>query len=418
MEFKDWLNVSEGDIAEIVAGYDLSNIHIGAIGSHSALDVSDGVQQHNKYQRQQAGLWKEILHYLRLKKRNDFKSIGVSKKGREKTYDVYNKVRERDGKQIGCVDETIIVNDWADALKPEYMEVLRKKNTLFVPSRSTVVYWGYPAIGNYFVPFIGERGMLQIEERSGNFCMDKNQDYLVAEAGIPHSKKFKKIEDADIEVLVKATKGIGKRHFERRFQRINPLDGDPKEIYEQKCVEYVGNTLREYEKELKRSLRVDEEAQLKQKLNAHFRGAKIEEYIPGDSGANLNFFYSPIHEELELLGIDRRGQFPNGEEMIHIPASLRESLLEKAYEMGEKFLDITKREFGRKLKCSFALQCLGDELENLKVVDVSARIPGSPDSPYSPNSRYLFRRPVSFGERTAMEVRYAIKQDRLLEILS
>ncbi|MBU4246248.1 MAG: DUF1297 domain-containing protein, partial [Nanoarchaeota archaeon] len=110
--------------------------------------------------------------------------------------------------------------------------------------------------------------------------------------------------------------------------------------------------------------------------------------------------------------------FPNGEEMVHFPASLRESLLGKAYEMGEKFLDITKREFGRKLKCSFALQCLGDELENLKVVDVSGRIPGSPDSPYSPNSRYLFRRPVSFGERTAMEVGYALKQDRLLEILS
>ncbi len=101
--------------------------------------------------------------------------------------------------------------------------------------------------------------------------------------------------------------------------------------------------------------------------------------------------------------------------------SLRESLESKAHEMGEKFVDITKKVFGRGIVGPFALQCIGDTKENLLVYDTSTRIPGSPDTQYSPNSHYIYGKPVSFGRRIAMEITDALElegEEGLLKILS
>ena len=60
------------------------------------------------------------------------------------------------------------------------------------------------------------------------------RDYLVKLAGVPIPKKFSSPEEIDRPVMVKATKAIGKRHFERRF----PVVRSPEE-YEAKCEELV-----------------------------------------------------------------------------------------------------------------------------------------------------------------------------------
>ena len=80
----------------------------------------------------------------------------------------------------------------------------------------------------------------------------------------------------------------------------------------------------------------------------------IEEYALGPS-VNLNFFYSPLLGELELLGTDTRRQtnldglrglpFAQAQQLAdepvrmeeagHIATTLTESMLEQAFEMGE-----------------------------------------------------------------------------------
>ena len=92
---------------------------------------------------------------------------------------------------------------------------------------------------------------------------------------------------------------------------------------------------------------------------ASLDGARIERYVIGPV-FNLNFFYSPLAEEgekLELLGVDWRfessldghvrlpapqqmtmpihQQIPEMTVVGHNTATIRESLLEKAFELGE-----------------------------------------------------------------------------------
>ena len=81
--------ITQKDIQKVVEKYDLSNITIGVLGGHSALDVCRGAKKHG------------------------FKTLAVCQKGREKTYDKYYKTRDNKG----IIDETIILNKFSDITK-------------------------------------------------------------------------------------------------------------------------------------------------------------------------------------------------------------------------------------------------------------------------------------------------------------
>jgi 5-formaminoimidazole-4-carboxamide-1-(beta)-D-ribofuranosyl 5'-monophosphate synthetase len=167
--------------------------------------------------------------------------------------------------------------------------------------------------------------------------------------------------------------------------------------------------------------------------------AVIEEYALGPS-VNLNFFYSPILGELELSGTDTRRQtnidglrnVPPGalkyvenvpmrmEEAGHIATTLTESTLEKAFEMGERFVAAAREANPPGVIGPFALQCIivAGPPKDFICYDVSLRIPGSPGTRYTPYSAYRWGRDVSVGERVAMEVVFARDQNRLEEVLT
>ena len=105
----------------------------------------------------------------------------------------------------------------------------------------------------------------------------------------------------------------------------------------------------------------------------------------------------------------------------HIAATVKESLLEKAYEAGEKFVAACKEYNPKGIILPFALQgCIETDgkKEELVVFDVSFRMPGSPGIAATPYSSYLFGRSVSMGERIAMEVNAAVMSGKLEEIVS
>ena len=95
--------ISQKDISKILDSYDKDNITIGVLGGHSGLDVCRGA------------------------KKLGFKTLAVCKKGRDKTYSKYYKTRETDGKVIGCVDETIVLDKFDDIIKPEVQKKLIEK---------------------------------------------------------------------------------------------------------------------------------------------------------------------------------------------------------------------------------------------------------------------------------------------------
>ncbi len=371
----NWVVINREDIQKMVfEEYFLDDLTIGVLGSHSALDICKGAKDEG------------------------FKTLVVCKKGREKPYTIYFKTRQRGDEVIGCIDLPLVLNEWSEMVDEGNLKILQSQNTVVIPHRSLEVYLKFYSIENLLkVPIFGNRTLLRAEERTKPDMIEKNQDYLVRIADIPTPKRFDSPYKIDRPVIVKATKAIGERAFEREFPIVNSS-----EQYDEICVKLVKRGKNEEEK---------------RSIEKNFRSAPIEEYIEGEK-VNLNFFYSIIYEELELLGTDTRLQFPNGEELAHLPLSLRESLLKKAYDMGEKFVKACKKEYPPGIIGPFALQCIGDEREDLKVYDISLRIPGSPDTKITPYTGYLFGSGVSFGRRIAREIKDAIRFDRLNEIVT
>jgi 5-formaminoimidazole-4-carboxamide-1-(beta)-D-ribofuranosyl 5'-monophosphate synthetase len=360
---------------------------IATIGSHSALDVCEGA------------------------KAEGFNSLVVAQKGREKTYLGPYKTRNRklgtENREIGVVDELLLVDKFRDMASEKNVAYMQERNCVFVPNRSFAVYVGYDNIENNFsVPIFGNRRLLRAEERGE----EKDQYYLMEKAGLRFPKNIKSPDKIDRLSIVKVSEAA--RHYERAFF----LCRSPEE-YKEKSDELLA------------AGKITKEG---------LEAAKIEEYIIG-AHFNFNFFWSPIHQELELLGIDTRRQTnldgflrmpadqqletlkvkqPTTIEVGHIACTLRESLLEQVYELGEKFVHAVSREYPPGLIGPFALQgaIQEDGREEFVCFDISLRIPGSPGTRFTPYSGYLFRENISFGRRIAMEIKDAEAENRMEEV--
>lgn len=376
------------EMQQVACNYELEGYHLVTIGtlcSHSALDIARGGIDEG------------------------FRTLVVCKKGREKTYERH-RYRKLGNDYVGCITEDIILLDkWEDMVSDNVLRKLSKLKTIVVPHRAMEVYLKPDLIENSLRnPMFGNRELLRWEERTGPYKLEKNQDYLVKEAGLPTPMKFSSPSQIDRKVMVKATTAIGERDFQRAGgetagKRVPfPVVSNPEE-YEVRCQELMkrGNT--ETEQKL---------------IEKNFRDAPIEEFMDGPA-VNLNYFYSVIHDDLDFMGPDQREQFKNGEEFLHRPVSLRESLMEKVYDMGEKFVEATKRICPPGIIGPFALQTISsNEEEEMLVYDVSLRIPGSPDTEVTPYTKYKYGEPISFGRKIAKEIKEAILTRRLEEIVT
>ena len=166
-------------------------------------------------------------------------------------------------------------------------------------------------------------------------------------------------------------------------------------------------------------------------------GIQIQEYVVGVP-VYPHYFYSKLNLELELMSADRRyesnadaiGRIPAKEQLDvefntnytvvgNIPLVLRESLLMDVIEAGERVVKAAETLMGG-LWGPFCLEGVYTEELEFVVFEVSARIvagtnPFVHGSPYS-WLRYDF--PVSTGRRIAMELRKALEEDRLDDVLT
>jgi len=360
-------------IHEIVASYDLKEVKIGVLGSHSALEMGHGAKQEG------------------------FELVVVCQKGREKTYTKHYK---------NLFDHVMLLDKFVDMIKEENQDKLRELNTIFVPNRSFSVYVGYDNIEKEFsVPMLGNRRMLRSEERN----VPRNQYYLLKKAGIKAPKIFSSHEEIDRLVIVKVPEK------ERRIERAFFYASSPEE-FEKRAEERIGKSI------------IDRK---------DLEGAVIEEYVVG-AKFNANYFWSPITDEIDLLGFDRRIQtnldgvldLPADEqldagistqnvEIGHMGATMRESQLEKIFEAGEKFVEVCKKEYPPGIIGLFALQgAMTKDLE-FYVFDVSPRIPGCPCvEPTSPYMKYKYGKEVGPGRRVAMEIKQAVEKNKLEMIVT
>ena len=108
------------------------------------------------------------------------------------------------------------------------------------------------------------------------------------------------------------------------------------------------------------------------------------------------------------------------EEASHTAVTVLESMLERAFEIGEKFVEATKK-LGLPVIGPFGLQSMiipGPPKKEIIVFDVSPRMPGSPGISATPYSGYLYGESISAGKRVAIEIKQAISQNKLEEVLT
>jgi 5-formaminoimidazole-4-carboxamide-1-(beta)-D-ribofuranosyl 5'-monophosphate synthetase len=330
-------------------------------------------------------------------KQEGFEVVVVCQKGREKTYTKHYK---------SLFDHVLLLDKFADLIEEENQAKLRQLNTIFVPNRSFSVYVGYDNIEQKLaVPLMGNRYMLRSEERN----VPRNQYYLLREAGLKLPKIFNSPEEIDRLVIVKVPER--KRSIERAF--------------------FYASSSEEYKK------RSEERIRKKIIDRKDLEEAIIEEYIVG-AKFNANYFWSPITDEIDLLGFDRRIQtnldgvldLPADEqleakistqnvEIGHMGATMRESQLEKILKAGEKFVETCKKRYPPGIIGLFALQgAMTKDLEFF-IFDVSPRIPGCPCvEPTSPYMKYKYGMEVGPGRRVAMEIKAAVAENKLEMIVT
>ena len=384
--------IGKDEIAGIIEDYDRLKLRVGMTASHSALDICDGAIEEG------------------------FPTVAYCQKGREKTYSEYFKTQRTVSGRVrrGMVDKAIVMDSFNDVMNPVMQDEMRKRNVIYIPNRSFTSYSSIDDVENNFhVPMFGSRNMLRMEERT------EDQDYywILDKAGLPYPEAIEDPQDIDCLVIVKL------HHAQKKLER-GFFTCASYEEYQQKS------------QTLLREGTIDQES---------LDGARIERYVIGPV-FNLNFFYSPLEDDmpkLELLGVDWRfessldghvrlpapqqmtmpshQQIPEMTVVGHNTATIRESLLEKAFELGEKFITASKEHYDPGIIGPFCLQTCIDKDMNYSIYDVAPRLGGGTNVHVSvghPYGNATWRQPVSSGRRIAMELRRAAEQDRLLEVLT
>ncbi len=359
-------------VAPIVDRYDAKNVTIATIGSHSALEVMDGAKDEG------------------------MRTLCICQKGRDLPYRRFKRL----------ADEIMILEKFSDILNRENQEKLRDRNCVMVAHRAFTAYLGYDNIENNFkVPVFGNRSLLRAEERTA----PRNQYYLIEKAGLRHPRIYRKPADIAGPAMVKVQEA--RRKLERAF--------------------FIVTSYEDYRHKARQ--KIEQGVVSKKDLD----NAVIEEYVLG-TYFNLNFFHSPLTGETEFLGIERRLQtnlhdfvsIPAKQQMEmdvqtqnievgHTPASIRESLLEKVFEMGDKFAVAVKKEYPPGIIGPISLQSVVTTDLDFVVYDVSLRVPGNPImATTSPYTKYYYGHTMGVGRRIAMEIKNAVAQRRLRDIVT
>jgi 5-formaminoimidazole-4-carboxamide-1-(beta)-D-ribofuranosyl 5'-monophosphate synthetase len=380
-------------VLDALSQYDARSLTVGCIGSHSALDVADGAVDEG------------------------FRSLVVSQQGREQTYARYFKAtRDAQGRLVrGAIDECLVLPKFGDVVADAWQQKLLEKSTVWVPNRSFTVYCGIDNVEDKWrVPIFGNRAMLRTEERT------EQRDYywLLEKAGLPFPEKID--DPKDIHELAIVKLHHAKKKLERGF--------------------FTAASYKEYQEKAGKLLAegvIDQESLDK---------ARIERYVIGPV-FNFNFFHSPLagagEEPIELLGVDWRfessldghvrlpaaqqltlqgkQQIPEMTVVGHNTATVRESLLEDAFKLAEKFVEAAKEHYAPGVIGPFCLQTCVDKDMKFYIYDVAPRIGGGTNVHVAvghPYGNATWRKPMSTGRRIAMEIRRAAEEDRLADVVT
>jgi 5-formaminoimidazole-4-carboxamide-1-(beta)-D-ribofuranosyl 5'-monophosphate synthetase len=356
------------DFEKILDKYDQKNLAIATLSSHSSLNIFKGAKEEG------------------------FRTVAVCK---EKDAILY--------KKFPLADDIIIVHDFTELLNEAVQEKLRRLNAVLIPHGSFTAYISTDQLQNSLrVPMFGNRKLLHWEADR------KKQEEWLRQAGLRLPATFQSPEDIDRLIIAKLPGAKGGRGY---F-----LANSPKSFREK------------FNEMVKRGLLKESDV----------GKVHLQEYT---LGVNIypSYFSSIIKDDVEFLAVDRRyesavdaiGKIPASEQLEiginptytivgNFPIVLRESLLPELMRMGDSVHKKALELAPPGIIGPFCLETVITDDLRIFTFEISARIVagtnvGIGTSPYA----YLrYGENMYMGRRIAMEIKDAIKQGRLLEILA
>ena len=327
------------------------------------------------------------LQVLKGAKDEGLNTILVCEKKREKLY-----------RRFSFIDEFILVDSFAEVLDQNSQQVLEQNDAVLIPHGTLIAQMSSEQIESIKTPIFGNKWILKWESDR-----DKKEE-LMREAKLPMPKQVSSPSEINSLVIVKRQGAAGGKGY---FMATSEAD------YNTKRNELVSKGIISPDETL-----------------------YIQEYAAGVL-AYLQFFYSPLKEELEFFGADQRhesdieglaripseqqlknNKVPSFNVIGNSPLVLRESLLDEVYIMGENFVEAAKRVVKPGMNGPFCIEGVYDENANFTSFEFSARIVAGTNI-YMDGSPYyslLYNEPMSMGRRIAREIKNAKEANQLDKI--
>ena len=327
------------------------------------------------------------LQVLKGAKDEGLKTILVCERKREKLY-----------RRFPFIDELIMVDSFKEVLDQKCQSVLEQNDTVLIPYGTLIAQMSSEEIESIKTPVFGNKWILRWESDR------KMKEKLMREANLPLPTTVSNPKDINSLVIVKRQGAAGGKGY---FLAANEDD------YNTKRNQLISEGVISKDETL-----------------------YIQEYAAGVL-AYLQFFYSPLKEELEFFGADQRhesdieglARIPSDQQLKtnkvpsfnvigNSPLVLRESLLEEVYNMGENFVDAAKKLVAPGMNGPFCIEGVYDENAKFTSFEFSARIVAGTNI-YMDGSPYyslLFNEPMSMGKRIAREIKTAVESNQLDKI--
>ncbi len=317
------------------------------------------------------------------------KSILVCEKKREKLYRRFN-----------FIDELILVDSFNEILDEKCYSILEKNNAVLIPHGTLISQMSSSEIESLKIPVFGNKMILRWEsdrELKEKLMLESK---LNVPKSVPSPKDIKKL------VISKRQGAAGGKGY------------------------FLASSEQEYHKK--------RDALISQGVIKSDEDLYIQEYTQGVL-AYLQYFYSPLKEELEFFGVDKRhesdieglGRIPSPQQMnmdevpsfnviANSPLVLRESLLTEVYSMGERFVEAAKRLVAPGMNGPFCIEGVYDADAKFHSFEFSARIVAGTNifMEGSPYSALLYNEPMSMGRRIAREVKNAESSNQIDKIVT
>jgi 5-formaminoimidazole-4-carboxamide-1-(beta)-D-ribofuranosyl 5'-monophosphate synthetase len=312
-----------------------------------------------------------------------------------KTILVCEKKRERLYRRFPFIDELILVDSFSEILDQRCQSILEQNNAVIIPHGTLIAQMTSEQIESIKSPVFGNKWILRWESDR------EMKEKLMRAANLPVPTPVSDPKDIDKLVIVKRQGAAGGKGY---FMAANEQDY---------------NTKREY--------------LINQGIISESETLYIQEYAAGVL-AYLQYFYSPLNEELEFFGADQRhesdieglaripseqqlksNKVPSFNVIGNSPLVLRESLLDEVYAMGDRFVDAAKRLVGPGMNGPFCIEGVYDDNAKFTSFEFSARIVAGTNI-YMDGSPYyslLYGEPMSMGKRIAREIKTASETSHL-----